>query len=123
VPREGSPAASVALIYSGEKVVLKRSHALERTLLPSLVGPGEGQLPSLVGTGYGYTFWDAIVRYDPSYGDTLQTFVDFQYTTEGSIAAPDARDERLKAYVVTWIPALDPSVPPFAVRLDVVAPE
>jgi hypothetical protein len=36
------------------------------------------------------------------------------------VGAPDALDERLKAYVVTWIPALDPSVPPYAVRLDVV---
>jgi hypothetical protein len=120
VPREGTPQASVPLIYSGEKVVLKRSHALERTLLPSLIGSASGQLPSLAGTGYGYTFWDAIVRYDPAYGDTLQSFVDFQYTTDPGVAAPDAMDERLKAYVVTWIPALDPSVPPYAVRLDVV---
>jgi hypothetical protein len=121
-PREGTPAASVPLIYSGEKIVLKRSHALERTLLPSLLGSGPDQLPSLDGTGYGYTFWDAIVRYDPAYGDTLQAFADFQYTTAAGVAAPDASDGRLKAYVVTWIPALDPSVPPFAVRLD-VAPE
>jgi hypothetical protein len=123
VPREGAPGASVPLIYSGEKIVLKRSHALEKTLLPSLSGSAPGQLPSLAGTGYGYTFWDAIVRYDPAYGDSLQTFVDFQYTTAGGVAEPDARDERLKAYVVTWIPALDASVPPFAVRLDVVPAE
>ncbi len=122
-PREGTPTASVPLIYSGEKIVLKRSHALERTLLPGLLGPGSDQLPSLAGTGYGYTFWDAIVRYDPAYGDRLQTFVDFQYTTDPGVAAPSAQDERLKAYVVTWIPALDPNVPPFAVRLDVVPAE
>jgi hypothetical protein len=123
VPREGTPEASVPLIYSGEKIVLKRSHALERTLLPNLIGSEPGQLPSLAGTGYAYTFWDAIVRYDPAYGDTLQAFVDFQYTTDPGVAAPDAKDDRLKAYVVTWIPALDPSVPPFAVRLDVVPAE
>lgn len=119
-PREGDPSASVPLIYSGEKIVLKRSHALERTLLPNLLGNGPNQLPSLAGTGYGYTFWDAIVRYDSAYGDTLQLFADFRYSTGSGVPAPDAQDERLKAYVVTWIPALDPSIPPFAVRLDVV---
>jgi hypothetical protein len=119
-PREGDPTASVPLIYSGEKVVLKRSQALERTLLPSLVGNAPNQLPSLVGTGYGYTLWDTILRYDPDYGDTLQLFADFRYSTDSGVAAPDAQDERLKAYVVTWIPALDPSIPPYAVRLDVV---
>lgn len=119
-PREGDPSASVPLIYSGEKVVLKRSQALERSLLPNLIGNASDQLPSLAGTGYGYTFWDTIVRYDPGYGDTLQLFADFRYTTDGGVAAPNPQDERLKAYVVTWIPALDSSVPPYAVRIDVV---
>ncbi len=119
-PREGAPGDSVPLIYAGEKVVLKRSQALERTLLPSLIGDAPSQLPSLAGTGYGYTLWDTLLRYDAGYGDTLQLFADFRYSTESGVAAPDAQDGRLKAYVVTWIPALDPSIPPYAVRLDVV---
>ncbi len=122
-PREGAPGASVPLIYAGEKLVLKRSRALERTLLPRLVGPDSGQLPSLDGTGYRYGLWDAIIRYDPGYGDSVQVFTDFRYITGPGVAAPDGRDERLKAYVVTWIPALDPSVAPFAVRMDVRDPE
>jgi hypothetical protein len=122
-PREGTPEASVPLIYAGEKVVLKRSHSLERTLLPQIVGSGSEKLPSLAGTGYGYSVWDTIVRYDPGYGDEFQLFADLQYTTEASVSPPDAADERLKAYVVTWIPSLDPSIAPFAIRLDVRTPE
>ena len=36
--------------------------------------------------------------------------------------APDPEDERNAAYVITWIPTLDPSVPPFTIRLDVRPP-
>jgi hypothetical protein len=122
-PREGSEGASVPLIYSGEKVLLKRNVALEGILLPSLVGSGPDKLPSLAGTGYEYSLWDTIIRYDPSYGDTVQVLADFRYRTDARVAPPDARDDRLKAYVVTWIPTLDPSVPPFAIRMDVRDPD
>jgi hypothetical protein len=124
-PREGAPGASVPLMYGGEKVALKRNRSLERTLLPNLVGqPGvEGKGPSLEGPGYDYTLWDTIIRYDPEYGDTVQLFMDVGYSADAEIAPPDARDDRLKLYVVTWIPSLDPTVPPFALRIDVVDPE
>ena len=122
-PREGSEGASVPLIYSGEKVLLKRNVALEHSLLPNLVGSGPDKLPSLAGTGYEYSLWDTIIRYDPSYGDTVQVLADFRYSTDARVAAPDARDDRLKAYVVTWIPTLDPSIPPFAIRMDVRDPD
>jgi hypothetical protein len=36
--------------------------------------------------------------------------------------APDPEDERNAAYVITWIPTLDSSVPPFTIRLDVRPP-
>jgi hypothetical protein len=124
-PREGAESASVPLIYGGEKIVLKRNRSLERALLPGLVEPGggPGKLPALDGTGYGYRAWDTIVRYDPGYGDTVQLFLDVRYSTATDVAAPDPADDRLKAYVVTWIPSLDPSVPPFALRMDVSDPQ
>ena len=119
VPREGSKAASVPLIYGGEKITLKRNVSLEKSFLAGVIGSGVGQLPDLLGTGYEYTLWDTIVRYDPSYGDTIQIFADVSYATDEDVAPPDAVDDRLKAYVVTWIPDLDSSVAPFAVRIDV----
>ena len=122
-PREGVEGASVPLIYGGEKVVLKRNVTLEKTLLPNLVGEDLDKLPSLSGTGYAYTLWDAIVRYDPSFGDTVTVLADFRYRTDGSVAPPDPSDDRIKAYVVTWIPDLDASVPPYTVRMDVLDPE
>jgi hypothetical protein len=124
-PREGGETASVPLIYGGEKVVLKRNRALERTLLPGLIDAAgtAGKLSSLEGTGYGYAVWDTIVRYDPGYGDTVQLFLDVQYTTAPDVVAPSAADERFKAYVLTWIPSLDPSVAPFALQMDVVDPQ
>ena len=64
--------------------------------------------------------WDAIIRYDARYGDTIQAFADVPYSTDVDVAPPDPSDERLKAYLVTWIPDLDASVPPFAIRIDVV---
>ena len=111
--------SSVPFIYSGEKVVLKRNRSLEKQLLPAITGPGYDQLPALDGTGYAYTLWDAIIRYDPQYGDTVQAFAQLRYTTDVDVPAPDPTDERLKAYVLTWLPALDPTIPPFAVRLDI----
>lgn len=117
--REGTEAASVPFIYSGEKVVLKRNRSLEKQLLPAITGPGYDQLPALDGTGYAYTLWDAIIRYDAQYGDTVQAFAQLRYTTDVDVPAPDPTDERLKAYVLTWLPALDPTIPPFAVRMDI----
>lgn len=124
-PREGIEGASVPLIYSGEKVRLKRNRSLERSFLPRLISPSGtlGKLPSLAGSGYDYTLWDTIVRYDPDYGDSVQVFSDFAYTTAAGVPAPDAADERLKAYVITWIPKLDPSIAPFTVRMDVIDPQ
>ena len=120
--REGSERSSVPLIYGGEKIVLKRNVALEKSLLPGLIGEAyEGdKLPSLEGTGYDYTLWDTIVRHDASHGDTLQVLADVRYSTIGPVAPPDAGDERLKAYVLTWIPGMDPRHPIFAIRIDVV---
>lgn len=122
VPREGSEQASVPLIYGGEKVLLKRSVTMEKALLPGLVGSGPDMLPSLAGTGYAYTLWQTIIRYDSSYGDTVQVFADVPYSTDVDVAPPDAADERFKAYVITWIPMLDASLPPFAIRMDIGPP-
>jgi hypothetical protein len=122
VPREGTEQASVPLIYGGEKVVLKRAVILEKTLLPGLIGSKPDVLPSLAGTGYGYTLWQTLIRYDSSYGDTVQVFADVPYSTDVDVAPPDASDERLKAYVITWIPQLDASLPPFAIRMDIAPP-
>ncbi len=122
-PREGTEQASVPLIYGGEKIVLKRSVALEKMLMPGLLGSGPGTLPSLAGTGYDYTLWQTIIRYDSKYGDTVQVFADVPYSTDADVAPPDAEDERLKAYVITWIPELDASLPPFGIRMDIQAAE
>jgi hypothetical protein len=121
-PREGTDQSSKPLIYSGERLVLKRNVALERSLLPGLVGYSsiDDKLPSLQGTGYEYTLWDTIVRYDPSYGDTVQVIADVAYSTNSDVSPPDAADERLKAYVITWIPGMDPRYPLFTVRIDIV---
>jgi hypothetical protein len=117
--QEGVPGASVALVYAGEPISLKRNVALEKSLLPGLVGDGSGQLPSLDGTGYAYTVWDTIVAYDAAYGDVVQAHASFGYTTDESVLPPDASDERLKGYLITWIPSLGSEVPPFALRIDV----
>lgn len=124
-PQEGTPGSSVPLVYGGEKVILKRNVTLEETLLPNLIDPSgsEGKLPDLSGTGYKYTLWDAIVRYDAGHGDTVQAFATLRYTTDAAAAPPDAGDDRLQAYVIVWIPTLDPSVAPFTIRMDVVEPE
>lgn len=119
--REGTKDASVAFIYGGEKVVLKRNVALERTWLPTLRGAPEG-LPDLSGSGYVYTLWDAVLRYDPGHGDRLQGLATFRYLTGAEVMAPDPDDERNAAFVITWIPTLDPSVPPFTIQLDLRPP-
>jgi hypothetical protein len=119
--REGPPGDSVALVYGGEKVVLKRNVALERAWLPVLSGASEG-LPDLAGTGYAFTLWDAVLRYDPGRGPTLQAHARLLYETPSGVFAPDPGDVRNAVFVISWIPTLDPSVPPFAIRIDVVEP-
>jgi hypothetical protein len=118
--REGTPANSVAFVYGGEKLVLKRNVGLERTWLPDLVGSGD--VPDLSGTGYAFTLWDTVVRYDSGHGPRVQGHGTLQYTTDANVTAPDASDPRFAAYVITWIPTLDPSIPPFGIRVDVQAP-
>jgi hypothetical protein len=86
------------------------------------VGGSEG-LPDVSSSGYAWTLWDAIVRYDPSAGSTLEGFGELGYVADASVAAPDPADPRNAAYVITWVPTLDAAVPPFALRLDVVEPE
>jgi hypothetical protein len=119
--REGTPGASVALIYGGEKLTLKRNVALERAWLPTLQASPDG-LPDLAGTGYIYTLWDTVLRYDPGYGDRVQGLGTLTYVTGTEVVAPDPEDQRNAGYVITWIPTLDPSVPPFTIRLDVRPP-
>jgi hypothetical protein len=116
--REGTRANSVAFVYGGEKIVLKRNVGLERTWLAGLVG-SSGGLPDLSGSGYAYTLWDAVVRYDSGHGPKVQGHGTLQYTTEVDVTPPDPNDARFAAYVITWIPTLDPSIPPFTIRLDV----
>lgn len=115
---EGPRDRSIPLIYGGEKMVLKRNGALEKGLLPDLVGSGAGQLPSLEGTGYGWTAWNAIVARDASFASVVQARAILRYEAGGT-EAPDAGDPRLAAYLITWIPALPASIPPYAVRIDV----
>lgn len=119
--REGREGSSAAVVYAGEKVSLKRNAPLEASWLPRLVGATDG-LPDLAGTGYAWTLWDTIVRYDASAGSTLQGFGTLDYAADGAVAAPDAADPRHAAYVITWLPTLDATVPPFTLRLDVIEP-
>lgn len=117
---EGLAGRSVPLVYGGEKVVLKRNVGLEKALLPQLVGGGAGRLPSLAGSGYRWTAWDTIVERDADFGDIVQARAVLRYATAGDVAPPSAADERLAAYLITWIPQLSAGVPPYAVRMDVV---
>ena len=117
-PRLDRTPAAARVVYGGEAIALKRNVPLETAWLPLLAG-AEGGLPDLSRTGYAWTFWDTIVRYDAQAGATLQGFATFRYEAEG-VAAPDPSDPSHAAYVITWIPTLD-DVPPFAIRLDVVA--
>ncbi|HME71607.1 MAG TPA: hypothetical protein VKM54_17305 [Myxococcota bacterium] len=123
VPQVGTQTASQPLLYGGEEIVLKRNVGLEKSLLPGLVGdPSQGKLPSLAGTGYGYTLWDAIVQYDPSYGPTIQGWASFHYATATTISPPVPSDARMKAYLITWIPTLNSNIPTYAVRMAVQNP-
>jgi hypothetical protein len=116
---EGAAARPVSLVYGGEKVVLKRNVGLEKGLLARLVGDGKGQLPPLDGTDYRWTAWDTILSRDASFGDFVQARAILRYETTPVVAPPDARDSRVAAYVITWIPSLPAKVPPYAVRIGV----
>ncbi len=109
------------MIYGGRELVLKRNLALERTLVAGLIeeGGGEGKLPSLAGTGYRYTCWDAVVAHDAEHGEFVRAGASLRYATEGRLAAPDAEDDRLAAYWITWIPSLTTEIAPYALRMDV----
>ena len=117
-PREGSAGKSVALVYGGEKVLLKRNVALERSWLPLLNG-ASGGLPDLGGTGYAFSLWDAIVGLDSSQGDTLQARGSLEYRSDLGVGAPDPGDSRFGVYVINWIPTLDPGIAPYTLRIDV----
>ena len=117
---EGGAGASVPLIYGGEKVVLKRNVGVEKTLIAQVVGPNG--LPDLAGSGYRWTAWDAVMQRDPAHEDTVQARGHLEYTTAPNVAAPDPADPRMAAYLITWIPSLPASVPPFSVRMDVAPP-
>jgi len=114
---EGGGDAAVPLIYGGEKVVLKRNVGLEKSLIGQLVGPNG--LPDLGGSGYRWTAWDTIIQRDPAHEDTVQARGHLEYTTPSSVTAPDPADPRMAAYLITWIPGLPASIPPFCVRMDV----
>ena len=116
-PKE-SRASSTPIVYGGEQIVLKRNVPLEQAWLPRLAGAPDG-LPDLSRTGYAWTFWDAIVRYDPAAGATVKAYGTFRYQADPRVVAPDADDPDNAAYVITWIPTLE-FVPPFAIRVDVV---
>jgi hypothetical protein len=106
------------IVYGGERIALKRNVPLEQSWLPVLAG-APGGLPDLSHTGYAWTFWHAIVRYDPTAGATLKSYGTFRYQADSGVVAPDSNDPDNAAYVITWIPTLE-AVPPFAIRLDVV---
>lgn len=120
--REGSPDASVPVVYAGEKVRLKRNLALEASWLPLLTSAGAG-LPDLSEGGYAWTLWDTIVRYDENAGPSLQGFATLAYAADPSVSAPDPEDPRNAAYVINWVPSLDAAIAPYALRLDAVPPE
>lgn len=115
---EGPADRPVALVYGGEKVVLKRNVGLEKGLLARLVGTGRGQIPPLEGSGYRWTAWNAIVARDAGFGDFVQARAVLRYEAREA-AAPDASDPRLAAYLITWVPSLPATVPPYAVRIAV----
>lgn len=119
---EGPAERSVPLVYGGEKIVLKRNAGIEKGLLARLTGSGPGRLPSLEGSGQRWTAWDTIVSRDASFGDFVQARAVLRYEAAGGAAAPDAQDPRIAAYLITWIPSLPASVPPYAVRIGVQGP-
>jgi hypothetical protein len=112
----------VPVVYSGERVRLKRNQPLEASWLPILVGAPQG-LPDLAGTGYRWTLWDTIIRYDEQASRMLEGFGVLAYTADASVTAPDAADPRNAVYLVSWIPSLDASIAPLALRIDVASDE
>jgi hypothetical protein len=114
----GSPADPQPLVYAGERLRLKRNLPLETTWLPALAGAPDG-LPDLSGSGYVWTIWDTIVRYDANAGAMVGGFGTLLFEADASLAAPDPGDPALAAYLITWVPALAASVPPYTIRLEV----
>jgi hypothetical protein len=110
----------VPVVYSGERVRLKRNQPLEASWLPLLVGAPQG-LPDLTGTGYRWTLWDTIIRYDENAGNVLEGFGALSYTADEAVTAPDATDPRNAVYLISWIPSLDASIAPLALRIDVAS--
>jgi hypothetical protein len=117
VVEDGNPIAPSPLVYGGENVVLKRNVGIEKSLLAQLTG--QGGLPDLAGSGYRWTAWDTIMERDPDHEDTVQASGHLEYTTASGVAPPDPDDPRMAAYLITWIPELPASIPPFSVRMDV----
>jgi len=117
-PKVDSSPGAAPVVYGGDTIVLKRNVPLERAWLPVLAGAAGG-LPDLSRSGYAWTLWDAIVRYDATAGATLEAFGTFRYSADARVGAPDPTNPDNAAYVITWIPTLE-TVPPFAIRLDVV---
>jgi hypothetical protein len=105
------------LVYGGENVVLKRNVGIEKSLLGQVTGPGG--LPDLAGSGYRWTAWDTIMERDPGHDDTVKASGHLDYTTASGVRPPDPDDPRMAAYLITWIPELPASIPPFGVRMDV----
>jgi hypothetical protein len=118
----GSPADPQPLVYAGERLRLKRNLPLESTWLPALAGAADG-LPDLSGSGYVWTIWDTIVRYDARAGAMVGGFGTLAFEADESVALPDSGDPANAAYLITWVPALDASVPPYTIRLDVQSDE
>jgi hypothetical protein len=118
----GSTADPQPLVYAGERLRLKRNLPLESTWLPALAGAADG-LPDLSGSGYVWTIWDTIVRYDENAGAMVGGFGTLAFEADASVAAPEPGDPALAAYLITWVPALDSSVPPYTIRLNVQSDE
>jgi hypothetical protein len=120
VVEDGAAISPAPLVYGGEKVVLKRNVGIEKSLLGQVTGPGG--LPDLTGSGYRWTAWDTIMDRDPGHADTVTASGHLDYTTASGVRPPDPDDPRMAAYLITWIPELPASVPPFSVRMDVAPP-
>jgi hypothetical protein len=114
----GPPADPQPVVYAGERLRLKRNLPLESTWLPALAGATDG-LPDLAGTGWSWTLWDTIVRYDASAGEMVGGFGTLAFEADASLPALDPEDPANAAYLITWVPALDASVPPYTIRLDI----
>lgn len=122
-PRVSLDPDAPPVLYRGSPVRFRRNVALEKTWLPELVGTDEGQLPALSGTGYQWTLWDTLLLHDPEHGDEVAGSLQFYYETPKSVAGPDASDQRLGVYLVSWIPKLTHEIAPLAIRASLSPPE